>query len=1449
MGTNATPFINVGAKLYIRRNGAGFSFGVLRGNTGTPVYESTVRPFNQNIHVVLKYEVVAGSNNDIVKLFVNPSTGDEPVTADATYNTISGTDGALSAMCLVQGTAGNAPTLEVDNIHLSNDWSTVMNAVYDYGDAPKSYDYTKDGVYAPAVHKPVTGLMLGTLKPDLELLPHSVLADASNNYDKGDGLDEDALDAGAIPKVRKGVAYSLDVPVRNGSTATKYLYGWIDFNNDGKFQLEEMANIEVSFTTTGASIQTLNWNNTKTGMIPTDTRKLYMRLRLSDRSLYDFTTAASGGALIDERSIGSGAFGTSLEIDNAFIAGGEVEDYQIDVVKTFDFGDLPESFEKDKDGNYRPALHAPFTGFTLGSQIDVEDKAASVSPDAENNTQGDNALGLADEDALKKLVSVSPGATYSIAVPVNIPEVLGTNSKYVYGWLDLNGDGKFQVGEVATAGTTGYGALSLTVTWTAAQTAQITAGRETIYLRLRLSNLALNDFITTGSGGDLIDERSVGNGAFSTASAVNNPTIAFGEVEDYQVPIGWYDFGDAPVSYDQNSNGVTVPARHMAHNGVRIGKLVDNEKTPLRVEPQMDNNGDNGDGADEDGLTELPIIIQGAPFSFDIPVETTVAANVIAWIDFNGNGRFEANEAAYTLATGAVTGYQTVATGSSTKTFWFRGSQTNMIPDGMDQVYVRIRLAQVAGADNAATNDVDERAIGDGLNTGVYNVPYYGEVEDYRFSVIRDLDYGDAPASYNMDKDGTDPVINLKPARNLPNDKLQLGRRFTVEENPLSVAMGADNNNPNGDGISDDGLQNEQLFLNASAINNFSVAVTNTTGAAATLYAWIDVNNNGRFEASEFSSVSVPTDADLVTLSFTAAQAKAIAATTNKVYMRLRLVQPNVEVAIGDLTTGTNALVVDERAIADGLPSGVFTSVSAGEVEDYQLTVIRDFGDLPVSYEYGSPAFHTNTFVPQLTIGKEIDFELANTPVNAGADNNGLNGDGVDEDGLALIPTVYSGLQFSLKVPVTSQTAGTKHLYGWIDFNGDGIFNGNEAAYIQTAAVANATTDFTLTWVAAATALLAPEVIDAGKVYARLRLSDVALPANSNNLFPSLIDSRSYGAGNNTLGEVEDYQFLVTTNLYDFGDAPMNFDRNKDGEVVAARQTISTALRLGKTIDIEENQAYVMDGADNNGLLGDGADEDGIEELVPVYRGSDYYANVNVFNKTGAARTLYGWIDFNNNKRFEASEVAIFSVPSADTQQRVTLKWTAGSGTTNAIPIDAENLYMRLRISEGTLTDLTSGANAAVVDERAIADGFSTGVYGAIQPGEIEDYRVNVGWMYDYGDLANSYEINRDGATVPAQHIPSVGLFIGDSYPDGEGKKQVEEGTANGDNITGIDDEGGMEILPILAGGGAGYSLSVKVTNKTGGQKSCMHGLILMATDGLRQVNLHGPRFQLMQRW
>ncbi|MFP3836092.1 hypothetical protein, partial [Chryseobacterium sp. SIMBA_028] len=82
-------------------------------------------------------------------------------------------------------------------------------------------------------------------------------------------------------------------------------------------------------------------------------------------------------------------------------------------------GDVPSSFENDKDGNPLPALHAPLTGFSIGSLLDVESAPASVTSPNENNISGDNAVGLADEDGLTTLTSVSRGVAYSLTVPVN----------------------------------------------------------------------------------------------------------------------------------------------------------------------------------------------------------------------------------------------------------------------------------------------------------------------------------------------------------------------------------------------------------------------------------------------------------------------------------------------------------------------------------------------------------------------------------------------------------------------------------------------------------------------------------------------------------------------------------------------------------------------------------------------------------------------------------------------------------------------------------------------------------------------------------------------------------------------------------------------------------------------------------------------------------------------
>ncbi|MFD2034650.1 GEVED domain-containing protein [Belliella marina] len=1420
------------ARIYIQANGSGYSFGI--GKTAAAAdYETTVRPFGENVLLVLKYEAFTGTSNDIIRLYVNPPLSVEsPATAVISIAPAIADVASLNHAFLVQAAAASGPTLEVDGINIGDTWSSVTSAIFDYGDVPDSYEFSKDGVYMPAAHMRISGLSLGSILPNRELAPHSVAPGEDNNGTNGDGAEEDAIDPATV-QIRKGAAFVLDVPVTNTS-GTKYLYGWIDFNNDGKFEAGEF--VTASFSTAGTSTQTLTWTGLQTAEIPDGVEKLYMRLRLSDRILNDFTTAAGGGADMDERSIGFGAISTTNVNDHGTIPNGEVEDYQIEVVNTFDYGDLPVSFENDKDDNYLPAVHAPLEGFSIGDLLDVETTPASVTAPAENNIAGDNAVGEADEDGITEFVSVSRGVAYSISVPVNIPATL-TGTKYLYGWLDLNGDGRFQLGEVATATTTLTGNSYITLTWTAAQTTSIALGTTHIYTRLRLSNLQLLDFTTAASGGAIIDERSVGNGATATGNPANNPIVAFGEVEDYQLPVDFYDFGDLPVSYELNNASDSYPARQIANSSYTIGQLVEHESAPFSVLPGEDNNGTNGDGLEEDGLITLPLITRGAPFNFSVPVTVAAGSSVIAWVDFNNDGKFQANEVAYTAVSGTGTGYQTVSTGTTAVTFWFRGAQTALIPPGTEHLYVRIRLTQTAGADNAATTDIDERSIADGANTGIYTLPRFGEVEDYRFEVADELyDFGDAPESYEMDKDGTAPA-NFKPARNYPTNALHLGNSFDLESGPASVAPGADNNGTNGDGITDDGLASNQLFIKSGALNSFVVSVTNNTGAAATLYGWIDLNNNGRFEAGEVQTVSVANGATSATLNFTAAQINSIDAATQKLYMRLRLIQPETGVTIADFTTAAQGgAVVDERSIADGLITGEYGSVSRGEVEDYQLTVIRDYGDVPSSYENGNPAYHTNTIVPELMIGETVDYELAPNSVAPGVDNNGLNGDGEDEDGISVPQTITSGAPFSIVVPINTTVTGTKQLYGWIDFNGDGFFNGNEAALASGSVTAGTTGYFTLTW---NNTEVSPAVLAEGKTYVRLRLSGAAL-TNTNSGNTTLIDTRSYG-GSNAVGEIEDYQFLVS-DLYDYGDAPITYDMNKFGtdpeHYLPARQAPSPLLRLGELVEAESAPNSVADGADNNGTNGDGAEEDAIA-LMPVHRGTIYYSRVSVMNNTGSNKTLYGWIDFNNDGRFQASEVATVTVPSNAEQQTVTLSWTAVN--TNTIPVGVENVYMRLRISAGTLSDWTTAASfGAVVDERAIGDGLAGTAaatpYGVAQIGEIEDYRLPVVTIYDYGDLPDSYDTNRNDIVAPARQAISSGLYIGDNPADAEAAK-LTSADALGDDQDGIDDEDGLDldISPIYAGGGAGYTARVKVTNFTGAART-LYGWIDFNNDGRFQA-------------
>ncbi len=171
-----------------------------------------------------------------------------------------------------------------------------------------------------------------------------------------------------------------------------------------------------------------------------------------------------------------------------------------------------------------------------------------------------------------------------------------------------------------------------------------------------------------------------------------------------------------------------------------------------------------------------------------------------------------------------------------------------------------------------------------------------------------------------------------------------------------------------------------------------------------------------------------------------------------------------------------------------------------------------DFGDAPDTGSGTGPGNYntlasdngpTHTILAGLHIGASVDADdgtLQNATANAD-DTSGTD----DEDGLnnpTADLTIAVGSQPTVDVTVTNTTGATATLFGWIDYNNDGLFdNATERAQ---AAVATGTNDgmVTLTFPTVPTGFL-------GTTYARFRLSTDAAAANAT------------GAASD--GEVEDY--------------------------------------------------------------------------------------------------------------------------------------------------------------------------------------------------------------------------------------------------------------------------------------------------------------------------------------
>ena len=347
-----------------------------------------------------------------------------------------------------------------------------------------------------------------------------------------------------------------------------------------------------------------------------------------------------------------------------------------------------------------------------------------------------------------------------------------------------------------------------------------------------------------------------------------------------------------------------------------------------------------------------------------------------------------------------------------------------------------------------------------------------------------------------------------------------------------------------------------------------------------------------------------------------------------------------------------------------------------------RLLLAADFGDAPDLGPFTSvgnystlqtdngPSHTIDATQNTLYLGASVDGD-SGTLQNASADADDVdNALPDDEDGvldpLDLRYNVSS--QPNVTLLATNTTGNTATLYGWIDYNRDGVFH--DATERAQIAVPDGTASGQFT-------LVFPVVpIDSGSSsYARFRLSTDPAAAHS--------------AGEASDGEVEDYVFTISP-PQDYGDAPVPYPttHSEDG----ARH-IPTELTLGTARDAEADGIHST-AADADDTTGSLDDEDGVT-FGPIQVGAlDAAVTVNV---QGRAGKLDAWIDFNGDGNWGGPDEQIFDsrdVTVGNNNLTFHVPSWAISGTT----------YARFRLS-------TTG---------------NQGIGGLADDGEVEDYQITI---------------------------------------------------------------------------------------------------------------------------
>ena len=211
----------------------------------------------------------------------------------------------------------------------------------------------------------------------------------------------------------------------------------------------------------------------------------------------------------------------------------------------------------------------------------------------------------------------------------------------------------------------------------------------------------------------------------------------------------------------------------------------------------------------------------------------------------------------------------------------------------------------------------------------------------------------------------------------------------------------------------------------------------------------------------------------------------------------------------------------------------------------------------------------------------------------------------------------------------------------------------------------------------------------------------------------------------------------------DFGDAPASYDPVALSPAVHQQHCKNATLRLGANWDREWVKNTSVDAS------GDATDEDGIATVTIMNSDEVPYNHiqpVSVFNNTGADATLAGWLDYDADGVFEASEGVVVTVSASGSLQNINLTWN-NITVTNGTP----NTFLRIRLVSGTgsmgTSDATGWYSDGEVEDYYVVSSFTllASNFVELDAKVIDQKKVELDWKTIGANDISGYEIQRAG--------------------------------------------------------------------------------------------------------